>query len=37
MTEAAISIANLCKTYKGGKRALDGVSFDVQQIGRAHV
>lgn len=29
MTEAAISIANLCKTYKGGKRALDGVSFDV--------
>ncbi|MGY2734233.1 ABC transporter ATP-binding protein [Sphingomonas sp. UYP23] len=29
MTEAAISIANLCKTYKGGKRALDDVSFDV--------
>lgn len=23
MTEAAISIANLCKTYKGGKRALE--------------
>ena len=31
MTEAAISIANLCKTYAGGKRALDGVSFDVPQ------
>jgi ABC-2 type transport system ATP-binding protein len=29
MTEAAISIANLCKTYQGGKRALDDVSFDV--------
>jgi len=29
MTEAAIAIANLCKTYKGGKRALDDVSFDV--------
>ena len=29
MTEAAISIRNLCKTYEGGKRALDDVSFDV--------
>ncbi|MFC3578836.1 ABC transporter ATP-binding protein [Sphingomonas hylomeconis] len=29
MTEAAISIANLCKTYVGGKRALDDVSFEV--------
>jgi ABC-2 type transport system ATP-binding protein len=29
MTEAAISIANLCKTYSGGKRALDDVSFEV--------
>lgn len=29
MTDAAISIQGLCKTYKGGKRALDGVSFDV--------
>ncbi|MBX3565453.1 MAG: ABC transporter ATP-binding protein [Sphingomonas sp.] len=29
MTQAAIAIDNLCKTYKGGKRALDGVSFDV--------
>jgi len=29
MTEAAIRIQNLCKTYQGGKRALDGVSFDV--------
>lgn len=29
MTEAAIRIENLCKTYAGGKRALDGVSFDV--------
>ena len=29
MTEAAISIQNLCKTYAGGKRALDEVSFDV--------
>ena len=26
---AAISIDQLCKTYEGGKRALDGVSFDV--------
>ena len=36
MTDAAISIRDLCKTYagvKGGapKRALDGVSFDVQR------
>ena len=29
MTDAAIRIADLCKTYAGGKRALDGVSFDV--------
>jgi ABC-2 type transport system ATP-binding protein len=29
MTEAAISINNLAKTYAGGKRALDGVTFDV--------
>ncbi|WBH15257.1 ABC transporter ATP-binding protein [Sphingomonas radiodurans] len=29
MTDAAIAIHNLCKTYEGGKRALDGVSFDV--------
>jgi ABC-2 type transport system ATP-binding protein len=29
MTQAAIAIENLCKTYQGGKRALDGVSFEV--------
>ena len=29
MTEAAIVIDKLCKTYEGGKRALDEVSFDV--------
>jgi len=29
MTEAAIVIDKLCKTYKGGKRALDDVSFEV--------
>ncbi len=29
MTQAAIAIQNLCKTYQGGKRALDGVTFDV--------
>ena len=29
MTDAAITIDRLCKTYAGGKRALDGVSFDV--------
>ncbi|MES2337984.1 MAG: ABC transporter ATP-binding protein [Pseudomonadota bacterium] len=29
MTDAAIRIANLSKTYAGGKRALDDVSFDV--------
>ena len=29
MTEAAIAIRDLAKTYKGGKRALDGVTFDV--------
>jgi ABC-2 type transport system ATP-binding protein len=27
--DTAISIRNLCKTYQGGKRALDDVSFDV--------
>ncbi len=29
MTEAAIAIRDLQKTYQGGKRALDGVSIDV--------
>ncbi len=29
MTNAAISIQNLSKTYAGGKQALDDVSFDV--------
>ena len=29
MTEAAIAITGLCKTYQGGKRALDDVTFDV--------
>ena len=29
MTEAAIVIDRLCKTYAGGKRALDDVSFEV--------
>ena len=29
MTEAAISINDLRKTYQGGKVALNGVSFDV--------
>ena len=29
MTEAAIAIRNLCKTYSGGKQALDDVTFDV--------
>ncbi len=29
MTDAAIAIQNLGKTYEGGKRALDGVTFDV--------
>src|ERR1700759_4334547 len=29
MTDAAISIQNLQKTYAGGKTALHGVSFDV--------
>ena len=28
---AAISIADLGKTYSGGKRALDGVTLDVPQ------
>ncbi|NJC34831.1 ABC-2 type transport system ATP-binding protein [Sphingomonas jejuensis] len=29
MTDVAIQIDTLSKTYKGGKRALDGVTFDV--------
>jgi ABC-2 type transport system ATP-binding protein len=29
MTDAAIAIEQLCKTYSGGKRALDEVSFSV--------
>ena len=29
MTQAAIAIEDLCKTYEGGKRALDGVGFEV--------
>ena len=29
MTQAAIAIHDLCKTYAGGKRALDDVSFEV--------
>lgn len=29
MTDAAIAIRDLSKTYAGGKRALDGVTFDV--------
>ncbi|MBN8840786.1 MAG: ABC transporter ATP-binding protein [Sphingomonadales bacterium] len=31
MTDAAIAIRDLSKTYEGGKRALDGVTFDVPQ------
>jgi ABC-2 type transport system ATP-binding protein len=31
MTDAAISIRNLSKTYATGKQALDGVSFDVER------
>jgi ABC-2 type transport system ATP-binding protein len=31
MTNPAIAIRNLSKTYSGGKRALDDVSFDVEQ------
>jgi ABC-2 type transport system ATP-binding protein len=33
MSEAAISITDLQKTYQGGKRALDGVSIDVPRGG----
>ena len=35
MTDAAIRIEDLAKTYEGGKRALDGVTFDAPrgQIG----
>ncbi|MCW2364198.1 MULTISPECIES: ABC transporter ATP-binding protein [Sphingobium] len=29
MTQAALEIQDLCKTYKGGKRALDGVNLTV--------
>ena len=29
MSEAAISITGLCKTYAGGKRALDGVNLSI--------
>ena len=31
MTEAAISLQGLCKTYKGGKQALDDVTLDVER------
>jgi ABC-2 type transport system ATP-binding protein len=31
MNHAAISIANVCKTYDSGKRALDDVSFQVER------
>src|SRR5687768_10112495 len=31
MTASAISILDLEKTYAGGKRAVDGVSLEVQQ------
>jgi ABC-2 type transport system ATP-binding protein len=33
MAEAAISILDLQKTYKGGKRALDGITLDVPRGG----
>ncbi len=33
MSEAAISIVDLQKTYRGGKRALDGVSLDIPRGG----
>jgi ABC-2 type transport system ATP-binding protein len=33
MSEAAIIISDLQKTYKGGKRALDGVSLDIPRGG----
>jgi ABC-2 type transport system ATP-binding protein len=33
MSDAAISIRDLRKTYKGGKRALDGISLDVPRGG----
>ena len=33
MSEAAISIDNLQKTYAGGKRALDGITLDVPRGG----
>src|SRR3954464_10602253 len=31
MSEAAISLQGLCKTYKGGKQALTDVTLDVPQ------
>ena len=31
MSDAAISIRHLSKTYAGGKQALDDVSFDVER------
>ena len=33
MSEAAISILDLQKTYAGGKRALDGITLDVPRGG----
>src|SRR5881275_2638928 len=33
MTDSAISIDDLQKTYAGGKRALEGISFDVPRGG----
>ena len=33
MSEAAITISDLQKTYKGGKRALDGVSLEIPRGG----
>src|SRR5205085_390013 len=33
MSEAAISIVDLQKTYKGGKRALDGISLEIPRGG----
>ncbi len=33
MSEAAITISDLQKTYKGGKRALDGISLDIPRGG----
>ncbi|HKR24551.1 MAG TPA: ATP-binding cassette domain-containing protein, partial [Allosphingosinicella sp.] len=33
MSEAAIAISDLAKTYAGGKRALDGITLDVPRGG----